>query len=265
VNVAGNHGDPSVPMPGRPAAAIRRARIRARYSARALASRYPWPFLPIVRHRHPGQIVDADTELVIEGFPRSGNTFAVVAFELAQGRPVKIAHHLHAAAQVTCGVRLGKPMLVLIRDPVEAVSSHLVREPGVTPRQGISNWIRFYRSVEPMASKILVARFEDVTTDFGSVIDRLNERFNASFVRFEHSRRNVERCFELIEQRNRFLYSRLEETKIARPSSARDVANESLRQRLDAPRMRPLLRTAYRLRDALVEREMHRPMRRSSS
>ena len=32
--------------------------------------------------------------LVIEGFPRSANTFAVVAFRQAQERYVPIAHHL---------------------------------------------------------------------------------------------------------------------------------------------------------------------------
>ena len=255
MNVAGGNREPLVPSDRGWGAAIRVARVRARYSARVVASRYPWLFLPVVRRKYSGQIVDAGTELVIEAFPRSGNTFAVVAFELAQGRPVKIAHHLHAAAQVTRGVRLEKPTLVLIRDPVEAVLSHLVREPGVTPQQGMWNWIRFYRSARNVRNGILVATFEDVTTDFGLVIDRLNERFDTSFDGFDHSRENVERCFDRIEQRNRVLYSRLVESKIARPSSARDVAKESFRPSLHGPRMRPLLETAYRLRDSLVDRE----------
>ena len=41
------------------------------------------------------------TELVIEAFPRSANTFATVAFQLSQPAPVRVAHHLHAPAQVT--------------------------------------------------------------------------------------------------------------------------------------------------------------------
>ena len=255
MDVSGADNGLRVPRTGRLRAAIGVAGVRARYSARATASRYPWLFLPIVRPKYSGQIVDTGTEVVIEAFPRSGNTFAVVAFELAQGRPVKIAHHLHAAAQVTRGVRLDKPILVLIRDPVEAVSSVLIREPAVTPTQVVRNWIRFYRTAEVVRDHILVATFEDVTTDFGSVIDRLNERFETSFVRFEHSRENVERCFERIERRNRSMYARLVESKIARPSSARDAAKESLRPRLLGPRMRPLLESAYRLRDSLVDRD----------
>jgi len=246
-----------VPGTRRLRAAIGVAGVRARYSARATVSRYPWPFLAIVRRKYSGQIVDTETDVVIEASPRSGNTFAVVAFELSQERPVKIAHHLHAAAQVTRGVRLDKPVLVLIRDPVEAVLSQLIREPGITPRQGMWNWIRFYRSAEYVRKHILVATFEDVTTDFGSVIDRLNERFATSFVRFDHSRGNVERCFRQIERRNRSTYSRLVESKISRPSSARNAAKESLRPRLLEPRMQPLLETAYRLRDSLVDRGAH--------
>ena len=37
-----------------------------------------------------------ETELVIEGFPRSANTFAVLAFDYAQPDDVKLAHQLHA-------------------------------------------------------------------------------------------------------------------------------------------------------------------------
>src|SRR5687768_15078094 len=133
MSVAGGHEDRSVASASRRRSVLDLARVRARYSVRAVLSRYPSLYLSMVRRKYWGQIVEAGTELVIEAFPRSGNTFAVVAFQLAQARPVKIAHHLHAAAQVTRGVRLRKPTLVLIRDPLKAVSSHLVREPSVAP------------------------------------------------------------------------------------------------------------------------------------
>lgn len=63
--------------------------IRGRFRLRSLISLYPRLFLPVMRRRpaHRGHIVDVDTEIMIEGYPRSGNTFAVVAFEFAQGDP----------------------------------------------------------------------------------------------------------------------------------------------------------------------------------
>jgi hypothetical protein len=254
MSVAGAHEDRSVASASRRRSVLDLARVRARYSVRAVLSRHPSLYLPMVRRKYRGQIVEAGTEVVIEAFPRSGNTFAVVAFQLAQARPVKIAHHLHAAAQVTQGVRLRKPTLVLIRDPLEAVSSHLVRDPCVAPRQALRNWIRFYSSVGNLRDGLLLATFEEVTTDFGDVVDRLNERFGTSFIRFDHTPENVERCFARIEERNTFVFSRLVESAIARPSSARESAKNSHRPKLQAPSLRPLVDRAYRLHELLAGR-----------
>src|ERR671920_2182155 len=69
--------------------------------------------------------VTPDTQLVIEGFPRSGNSFARRAFIMAQDEPqIKnhIAHHLHVPAQVVQAARWQIPTLVLIRRPRDAVS-----------------------------------------------------------------------------------------------------------------------------------------------
>ena len=52
------------------------------------------------RRKYRGLLVDGGTQMVIEGFPRSGNTFAVFAFRHAQRRDIRVAHHLHAPAQV---------------------------------------------------------------------------------------------------------------------------------------------------------------------
>jgi hypothetical protein len=76
-------------------------------------------FLPTVRFcpalqepEDPHCWVSRTTEIVIEGYPRSGNTFAVVAFRLAQGREIEIAHHLHAAAQIKRAARLDVPAFI---------------------------------------------------------------------------------------------------------------------------------------------------------
>ena len=64
--------------------------------------------------------VTPDTQLVIEGFPRSGNTFARRAFVMAQDErfdKTRIARHLHVPAQVVRAARWQIPTLVLIRKP----------------------------------------------------------------------------------------------------------------------------------------------------
>jgi len=45
-------------------------------------------------------LVNANTDIVIEGTPRSANSFAFQAFKKAQDYDVNIAHHLHVSCQV---------------------------------------------------------------------------------------------------------------------------------------------------------------------
>src|SRR5262245_45373054 len=74
-----------------------------RHVARSRFTEHPAIYLPFARRKYPGpspKVIDADTELVIDGYMRSANTFAVYAFQMAQRRPVRLAHHLHAPAQV---------------------------------------------------------------------------------------------------------------------------------------------------------------------
>jgi hypothetical protein len=233
---------------------------RLAYAARTAVSAHPALYLPFARRKYRSEsdrIADRNTELVIDGFQRSGNTFAVVAFEMSQARPVRIAHHLHAAAQIIAAVRMGVPTLVLIRDPVDTVLSHMIREPGIPARQAMSSWVGFYEAVVPLEDAVVVADFGDVTTDFGAVIREVNSRFGTSFAEFEHTEENVARCFEIIERRNREAYGRLVETKVPRPSAERERLKDEMRGELEADRLRPLRDRAYGLYRELL------PSRRS--
>src|SRR5829696_5842518 len=79
---------------------------------------------------HRNLLVDRSPQIIIEGFPRSGNTFAVVAFQQAQRESVRVAHHLHMPAQVVLAAQWGIPTLLLARKPTDAVLSLVIREPG---------------------------------------------------------------------------------------------------------------------------------------
>ena len=226
------------------------------YSTRAVVSVYPTVFLPYARRKYgrdiDDRVVTRDTELVIEGFQRSGNTFAVVAFESAQPRPVKTAHHMHAAAQIVAAARMGIPTLVLIRDPESSVLSHMVREPGISAGQALGNWVRFYEHVIACRDRVVMAGFEHVTTDFGMVVREVNRRFDTRFAEFEHTDANVERCFEVIEQRSRMRYGAIREQMIARPSPERDRLKNVLRRQYEAERLARLRARAAAVYRALV-------------
>lgn len=132
--------------------------------------------------------VDSDTSILIDGFQGSANTFATRVFRSVQDETkVTISHHGHAPEQVHAAVRLGKPTLVMIREPVGAVRSTLRRWPGVDPRIALRGYSRYYRAIQPVIDSIHLATFEEATTDFGAVIDAINTRFDADFAPFVHT------------------------------------------------------------------------------
>ena len=95
--------------------------------------------------------VTPDKQLVIEGFPRSGNTFARRAFLMAQGEgfdKTRISVHFHVPAQVVRAARWQIPTLVLIRKPKDAVLSFVVRDP-ISVDLALKYYISFYRRHVP--------------------------------------------------------------------------------------------------------------------
>lgn len=135
-----------------------------------------------------------DTELVIEGYPRSGNTTTVYGFLERQERPVRVAHHKHHAAQLISAVRLGIPAVALVRNPRDAIISHRafaeeerlrcgrsLRTASLTFSDLAASWAAFYRAILPISDRILVVPFEAAIADLEGVIEEMNARFHTSF------------------------------------------------------------------------------------
>ena len=157
-------------------------------------SEHPSLYLPFARRKYPGpspEVIGPETELVIDGYTRSATTFAVYALQLSQAKPVRLAHHLHAPAQLIEAARRGVPALVLIREPQGAVLSQVVREPWVTVSGALIAYSRFYTCLAPYRDRFVVGEFEQVTNDFGAVVRQLNARFGTSFAEFAHTEARV--------------------------------------------------------------------------
>lgn len=182
--------------------------------------------------------VNKDTEIVIEGFAGSANSFAVTAFQMAQLRPVKIAHHTHQSSQIIFAAKENIPALVLVRQPERAVLSTILRSPFLPQiRQSpvpvfkgtLKRYIFFYENVMPYRDRCVVADFNSVTHDFGMIIRQINSKYGTSFIEFEHTKENVDRCFALMDQNtlDKFQESRTKgilspEMTFPRPTKARE-------------------------------------------
>ena len=219
---------------------------RARYEVRTLLADHPSLYLPLARlkSRPPAtQTVEADTDILIEGWPRSGNTFAEQAFRLAQHRPLNVAHHFHAPAQVIAAVRKGLPALIVVRNAADSICSFLIRDSALSPEQVLRSWIRYHEKILPYRHGYVTATFEQVTSDFGRVVERINKRFDTDFSVFRHTPENVEKCFSIIEENNkvRFGGGRILESGISRPSTARAPQKSVVREKLETVQLQPLL------------------------
>jgi hypothetical protein len=173
-----------------------------RWEMRARLSEHS-PYLALARARHGSALSTGETELVIDGFPRCGNSFAVVAFQLAQPAPCRVSHHIHSAANIISATKRGTPVVVTIREPEAAVLSCVIREPYVSIRQALTAYIALYERLQRRHHSFLVADFHEITTDMGIVTDKVNDRFGTSFSRFAHTPESVAECFAIIEDRAR--------------------------------------------------------------
>jgi hypothetical protein len=184
----------------------RRSRARrARLRLRTVATEHPWLYLPFAGRKYPGpspRVIDGDTEVVIDGYTRSASTFAVHAFQVAQREPVRLAHHRHAPAQLMEAARRGLPTIMVIREPRGAVLSQVVREPGVDLLDALWAYSRFHESLADYRDAFVVAGFEEVTSDFGAVVTRMNAKYGTSYGVFDGGPEQLAWCRRLVGERD---------------------------------------------------------------
>ncbi len=192
--------------------------LRLHYDLRTIFTRYSIPYLGFKRwqqrYLHPqaatgeasGEnikwgVIEKNTDIVIEGYPRSGNTFASSAFRMSQSRPVKIAYRLHAPTQLISAVKMKIPAIALIRQPEDAVLSWVIHRSHLTLEQAMKGYISFHEAILPYCNYFVIADFEIVVNDFGKIIQAVNRKFGTDFQEFMHTEENVQKCFSIIDDK----------------------------------------------------------------
>lgn len=213
------------------------------------AGKYPTVIFSFywLSRRDRTRVVTPETQLVIEGFPRSANAFAAVAFGQAQNEKVRVARSSHVPAQVIRAARWQIPTLVLIRKPRDAILSLVVRDP-VSVDQALRHYVSFYKTVEKCRSAYVLGLFEEVTEDYGEVIRRVNDKFGTTFSLFHHNEQNVNKVFARIDRNYRKRHGETyRETKVSRPSIAREEMKREVVHDLENPKRRKLIAEAEAL------------------
>jgi hypothetical protein len=223
------------------------------------AGAHPAVFFGLYRLLRPRQdrsrAATPDKLVVIEGFPRSGNSFARRAFIMAQDETfdvTRIAHHLHVPAQVIRAARWRIPTLVLIRNPKDAVLSLVIRDP-ISVDQALRYYVSFYETAEKYRDAYVLGLFEEVTGDFGQVIRRMNEKFGTTFSLFRHNEQHVDEVFARVERNSKKRFGKTSwENKVSRPFAAREKLKREVGYELQSPRRRALISRAETVYDRLI-------------
>jgi hypothetical protein len=211
---------------------------------------HPSLFVPFAWFRENDKrvLVRPNSDLVISGYWRCANHYAAYAFILAQQRPVHVAHHFHAPAQVMLAMRWKVPVLVLIREPVGAVSSATVFLQHDDPAPFLKFYNIFYGALLPYRDRVVISEFDRTTHDFKSVIAEINERFGRDFMLYQGTPDEEERVREMIAKDT----SLHDVAMSPLPSPEREPLKEKIRQQLLAPRCASLLKQAQRYYDLFV-------------
>lgn len=181
------------------------------------------------RPAYRGALIEPSTNIVIDGYPRSANSYAKFAFEIAQGTSEGIAGHTHSAWLLGEAARRGLPAMVLVREPGAVAASMVQMVPGLEVGTVLDGYLRFYNSVKQVRHRLVVASFEEVIEDFGAVIRRVNNAFDVDFRPYERSEENEARVTTLLEASDRQMRGALSENSVSRPSSKRRSADQVLR------------------------------------
>jgi len=186
------------------------------------------------------------TEIVIDGFPRSANTFAVESFLMANTGH-SVAHHLHDRRRIRKAVKWGIPVILIIREPDGCVNS-FVNAITTTPADFFfTEYAKFYEGLTDILSGVIVAEFFEITTAWPAIIDRFNLKFGTDYDAV--SAESSEQVFQRVDEFGKshafgdaqFTDAKFEKV-VSRPSSTRSDLHVS---ELATPRVRQRALEAY--------------------
>lgn len=231
-----------------------------RSELRYFIARYPKFFFTYKAGLHGfidlDRMIDTKTELVIEGFPCSANSFAVAAFKYAQNdKEINIAHHMHDPSQLIVAAKLRIPAIALIRCPDDAILSYVVRFSSFSSEEevvellhrSLKKYISFYSKILPYKEMMVIADFSTLISSYDSIVHQVNDFYGKTFNPFISNRHNVNEVFKIIEKQNKKRLGFLDENSIARPSVNKNKMKEKIRDVMNSQKLTSLLSSSHDL------------------
>jgi hypothetical protein len=229
-----------------------------KFNVRMFIGQYPSLFFPIygLKKTNRDLFITKDTKLVVSAYPRTANTFFIVALEQIQRNKISIAHHMHVPALALEGINRAIPTIVLIRNPEDAIVSFIIRESHISFNQALDAYITFYKPLIAHQDKIIIADFITVTNNFPSIISELNSRFGLNLDNYsEYNKLDKKIVFNEIDEINkRFNKNNLVETMVSRPSDSRKKIKADYQEKLRLKKYQEKLQKCYEVYNVLISK-----------
>lgn len=108
------------------------------------------------------------TDITIEGFGRSGNTFLVNIIRNLDST-IRIAHHTHSFASIKKSINLNIPTFILVRKPEQAISSAILKNNNYLisnlidiKRYSMYSYFEFYKDLYSCKENVEIIKFEEL-------------------------------------------------------------------------------------------------------
>jgi len=145
------------------------------------------------------------TDLLLTGYPRSGNTFCSSVVKRTYPE-LNVVSHIHSTALLKLARSYKTPAVVLIRHPHEAVPSNIVKTKYYNGRDDIplaviDEYIWFYRYVSRHIHDVYLLEFEEAVAAPGAVVRLVRDVCRRSLP--EVSRGSIDKNTAVVEERLR--------------------------------------------------------------
>lgn len=197
-------------------------------------------------------IINPKHNICIEGYPRSANTFAVLLVEQCTVNDLQIAHHMHTPSQLIFAQKRNIPSVLVIRNPIDAVISNVLREKGMSLATALNWYIDFHKRIIDFKGKLIIWPFEKIVSEPTECLSQISDRWPQ--FSFNLKKYAQEHIFEEIDRLDH-IYKKTESKLVStRPQAAKKEVKKYLKKKLlENSRYSALLTQANKLYKHLLE------------
>ena len=158
----------------------------------------------LYRKRHGVKInyFSPETRYLLDGYPRSGNTFSLSLVKKFFGKD-NILHHFHAVAPIKIAFRKNIPVFILLRNPEDAITSYYLKEFALMKKSIPDNidikllktltdqYVFYYNFVKNNLSRLTIIEFKKLIAAPTDLLEVINENVFGNQYKFSSEEVNA--------------------------------------------------------------------------